>query len=308
VRRSVRVAFALGSIALFLGPTSAAASTDSPKTVTARVTAAAWYQPDPLCATPLGCGLIPLPAFSPYPKGTYHVGTALGRQTGRAFIGVTLSTLAQAARGGRLSIPLDTNPADGSLAPETANINVCVVYQSVTSVEGGFAGAPSPNCLPAAHAKYVAKPQAHLVANLGRLGGKLSGVKGFALLPADAKPTSAWQVVFKLAPVHRPHALQPTLTLLVGEKAPTPPVKAHRPDAHHHATSGAGVPVGPVPEVPPAVTTQQPTDPAPLVAPRRAGRYVTTGYQYPQVWLLPLVLIVLVPFTIRAMTRDLTRR
>jgi hypothetical protein len=40
----------------------------------------------------------------------------------------------------------------------------------------------------------------------------------------------------------------------------------------------------------------------------RSGHYVTIGYQYPEVWLLPIVLVVLVPFTIRAMTKDLTRR
>jgi hypothetical protein len=45
-----------------------------------------------------------------------------------------------------------------------------------------------------------------------------------------------------------------------------------------------------------------------IARPTSAARFVTVGYQYPEVWLLPIVLIVLVPFTLRALTKDLTRR
>lgn len=304
-----RLAAALFAAVFPISP-AALHSADAPSSVSPQITTAAWFQPDPLCSTPLGCGAIPLPALSPYPKGTYHVGAALGRQTARAFIGVALSKRAQTARGGTLSIPLDTNPGDGSVAPNTASINVCVIYQSLTAVEGGFDGAPSPNCLPAAPAKYVAKPAPHLVADLKPLGGKFGGVKGFALLPASAKPTSAWHVVFKLPTGDAPKSSLPKLTLLIGKPAahhpenPEPTVRHHNESTH----AGAALPAGPEPELPPAVTVTQPKDPNPVVAPTRpVGHYVTVGYQYPEVWLLPLVSIVLVPFTIRAMTRDLTR-
>jgi hypothetical protein len=304
-----RLVIAVFAAALPISP-SVAHSAAGPATESPQITTAAWFQPDPLCSTPLGCGAIPLPALSPYPKGTYHVGAALGRQTARAFIGVSLTKRAQTARGGTLSIPLDTNPADGSVAPSTAAINVCVIYQSLTSVEGAFVGAPTPNCLPAAPAKYVAKPAPHLVADLAPLGGKLGGVRGFALLPASASPTSAWHVVFKLPTDAAPKSELPKLTLLIGNKAAAHPAKP-QPSAHHHngaGSSGEAVPAGPAPELPPAVTSTQPGNPDPVVAPTRtAGHYVTIGYQYPEIWLLPLVLIVLVPFTIRAMTRDLTR-
>lgn len=281
---------------------------EAPRVLSPRITTAAWFQPDPLCSTPLGCGVIPLPALSPYPQGTFHISTALGRQTARAFIGVKLDKQAQAARGGTLSIPLDTNSADGSVAPDTATINVCVIYQKLTDVEGGFDGAPSPNCLPAAPAKYVAKPAPHLVANLDRLGGKLAGVTGFALLPAQAVPTSAWHVVFRLPTGKVPPSARPRLTLLVG-KPPGVPQPAH----HQAGTARHAVPINPMqvlPALPPSsVNPGTPSDQAPTVAPpaAQAGHWVTVGDQYPEVWLLPIVLVVLLPYTVRAMTKDLSR-
>jgi hypothetical protein len=277
------------------------------------VTAAAWFQPDPLCGTPLGCGFLKLPTLNPYPKGTFHIGTAIGRQIARAFIAVHVSDTAAEATAGTLSIPLDTNPADGSIAPQTANINVCVVYQAVTDIEGAFDGAPSANCLPAAHAKYVAKPRPHLVANLERLVGHLAGVKGFALLPADAAPTAAWSVVFKL-PTGRVAATSlPQVKLVIGKIGSVSP---NPRTTHHHSTGseatggGDGSVIEPEPTLPPAVSVTRPPAPAPVVAgpTKPAGHLVTVAYQYPEVWLLPLVLLVLIPYTLRALTKDLTRR
>jgi hypothetical protein len=289
----------------------------APRVLSPVVTAAAWYQPDPLCSTPLGCGVIPLPAISPYPKGTYHVGTAVGRQIARAFIAVRLGSLATTAHGGTLTIPLDTATTDGSLDPQTAKVNVCVTYQAVTDVEGGFDNAPSANCLPAAHATYVAKPTPRLVANLKPLAGKLAGVKGFALVPTGA-PTAAWQIAFKL-PTDKAHASQlPTVKLLVGDVARAPKPTATPGHGHQGGALGTGGSsdglgdgpvVGPEPALPPAVSIVQPPNPTPVIArPTRAGRFVTVGYQYPEIWLLPILMLLLVPFTLRALTRDLTRR
>ncbi|HEX3705203.1 MAG TPA: hypothetical protein VHV76_01110 [Mycobacteriales bacterium] len=297
---------------------SSATKSHLPKSVAPRITAAAWFQPDPLCATPLGCGAIKLPTIDPYPKGTYHVGVAVGRQTARAFLAVALGKVAQAAHGGTLTIPLDTSPTDGSLAPNTAHINVCVTYQAVTDIEGSFDGAPSANCLPAAHATYVAKPAPHLVANLKRLGGKLAGVKGFALLPADASPTSAWSVVFKLPTANSQASQLPSLKLLVGQVSRTTKPSAGS-GGHHHSDSpaggdsstglGGGSAVDPGPSFPlPSQSVAPPSTQQPVVArPTSARRFVTVGYQYPEIWLFPIALILLVPFTIRALTRDLTR-
>ena len=151
---------------------------------------------------------------------------AVGRQTARAFLAVTLGKVAQQARGGTLTIPLDTSTTDGSIAPSSAHITVCVTYQAVTDVEGYVSiGAPSANCLPAAHAKYVAKPAPHLVANLKRLGGKLAGVKGFALLPVRICVTTD-QCVRRSSsccrPPRRRHRSCRLLKLLVGGVSCTP--------------------------------------------------------------------------------------
>jgi hypothetical protein len=291
----------------------------TPDVLSPVITAASWYQPDPLCSTPLGCGFLPLPPISPYPKGTYHVGTAVGRQIARAFIAVHLSQLAGTAHGGTLTIPLDTATTDGSLDPQAAKVNVCITYQAVTDVEGGFDNPPSANCLPAASAKYVAKPTPRLVANLEPLGGKLAGAKGFALLPAAAAPTAAWQIAFKLPTAKAQAAQSPTLKLLVGDVAktarPTPTgTPTHRSGTHGSGGSstglGGGSVVEPAPTLPPAVAQVPPDDTDPVVAAPAAkrGRFVTVGYQYPEIWLLPILALILVPFTLRALTRDLTRR
>ena len=286
---------------------------NGPKVFRPAVTAAAWFQPDPFCSTPLGCGFLKLPALSPYPKGTYHVGTAVGRQLARAFIAVRVSDAAAEATGGTLTIPLDTNPADGSIVPQTAHINVCVTYQAVTPAEGAFIGAPAANCLPAARAKYVAKPQPHLAVNLKRLAGHLAAVKGFALLPADAAPTAAWDVVFRLPTGKAKPSLLPQLRLVVGKPSvdspPKPPAVTHHPGSGSSSAPSGGV-VVPEPVVPPDLTVVAPTAPAPVIAEptARARHLVTVAYQYPEVWLLPLLLLVLIPFTLRALTRDLTRR
>ncbi|HEX3901067.1 MAG TPA: hypothetical protein VHW74_18100 [Mycobacteriales bacterium] len=330
MRAGIRLATAAFAIGVAIAPAAAAhgvaagsgravkvfahPAKSGPKVLHPLITAGAWYQPDPLCATPLGCGFIPLPALSPYPKGTYHVGTAVGRQTARAFIAVNLGPQAANASDGTLSIPLDTSLTDGSLDPQAAKVNVCVTYQAVVDVEGAFDNAPSANCLPAAHAKYVAKPTPHLVANLRRIAHGLSGVKGFALLPADAAPTTAWQIAFKL-PTASTSGPKPTLSLVIGavHHVVSKPTKTHhagkgdkgaQPDTGPDL--GAGVPA---PTLPSTTETVPPSNQQPVIAQptTRLRHLVTVGYQYPEVWLLPLALIVLIPFTIRALTKDLTR-
>jgi hypothetical protein len=332
MRAVVRLATAACAIGLAIAPTAAAhgvaagsnravdlfahPAKPGPKVVHPLITAGAWYQPDPLCATPLGCGFIPLPALSPYPKGTFHIGTAIGRQTARAFIAVSLGSQAANASNGTLSIPLDTSVTDGSLNPQAAKVNVCVTYQSIVDVEGAFDNAPSANCLPAAHAKYVATPTPHLVANLKRIARGLAGVKGFALVPADAAPTTAWQIAFKL-PTGSSSGPKPTLSLLIGavHRATSKPTRTHHTgagDAGKQPGSGTGLgTIGvPGPTLPSTTETVPPSNPSPVIAghPTRTGRFITVGYQYPEVWLLPLALVVLIPFTLRALTKDLTRK
>jgi hypothetical protein len=317
MRTSLHFAAAMAAIGITLAPVAAGQDKAAPKVLHPQITSAAWFQPDPLCATPLGCGFIPLPALSPYPKGTFHIGTAVGRQIARAFIGVQLGK-ATDVRGGTLSIPLDTSTTDGSVNPQAAKVNVCVTYQAVTDLEGAFDGAPSANCLPAAHAVYVAKPVPHLSANLKRISSNLVGARGLALVPADAAPTTAWQLAFKLPTATTPAAQRPAMTLLVGAVHQATHGAGSHPSAVHHGSgsgqgsnNGDGVgALGSAPTLPPAVSVVTPAETKPVIAPAttRAGRFVDVGYQYPELWLLPIALLVLIPLTVRALTRDLTRR
>jgi hypothetical protein len=331
MRASLRLAIAVFAAGTAIAPAAAAfgvaTGSDRPVNVFAHpakhaskvihplITAGAWYQPDPLCSTPLGCGFLPLPPLSPYPKGTFHIGTAVGRQTARAFIAVHLGPQAAMASDGTLSIPLDTSVTDGSLNPQAAQVNVCVTYQAVVDVEGAFDNAPSANCLPAAHAKYVANPTPHLVANLKRVARGLAGVKGFALVPADAAPTTAWQIAFKL-PTASSSGPKPMLSLVIGavQHVTSKPTKTHHAGTGDKGSSSGGSDLGtvgvPEPTLPSTTATVPPSNQQPVIAQptTRLRRLVTVGYQYPEIWLLPLALIVLIPFTMRALTKDLTRK
>jgi hypothetical protein len=326
MRTSLRLAAAALVVGLATVPTAVAdGAAKAPKVVTPTVSTAAWYQPDPLCAVALLCGVIKLPAISPYPKGTYHVSATAGRETGRAFIAVHLSKLATTAHGGTLTVPVDTSATDGSLAPQTAQVEVCVVYQAFTSANGAYVeDGPSANCLPSAQAKYVAKPKPHLVANLKRFAGKLTGVKGFALVPTKLSATSTWNLAFQLPTAKAQKAQLPAVKLLVGAVAQvTKSTPKPTPTATHHSqptaggsgdpSSGLGAPaVGPMPTLPSTTSVGKVHNPKPEVAApnatRSAARFVTIGYQYPEVWLLPILGLVLVPFILRSLTRDLTRR
>jgi hypothetical protein len=96
----------------------------------------------------------------------------------------------------------------------------------------------------------------------------------------------------------------------------TPPANQHHTTTLHtggnQSDGGAGPGTVGVPEppLPSTVAAVAPANPQPVIAapPIRLRHLVTVGYQYPEVWLLPIALIVLIPFTLRALTKDLTRR
>lgn len=307
-----------------------------PAAISLRPTTAAWYRPDPLCALPIGCGAIPLPRINPYPAGTMQVGATAGKETARAFLGIKdLPSLADRPGTLTLTIPIETLPTDGSLAPQSAHIQVCVTYQPVPNVAAGYDG-PAPVCLPSARAVYVATPQPHLVANLHRIQANLPGAKGLALLPVlgagKTLDLTAWQVAFAtpgrkgiakaMLPLLRFQAASHVATRHASSPQPSASTSHH--SSHHSSQQGSSGDVsvgtgdvGTMPNLPlPGVrTTTSPGDSrGPTVAAQQSKpatattRLVRIGYQYPAVWLLPIGLVILIPFTAKALTRDLTRR
>ncbi len=322
--RVVLAVFVAGSAAIGFSPV-ASASTDS----TLVPSVEAWYQPNPSCLTPAGCvttGSLPVvppvpvpdvPAASPYPAGTLHVGVAAGQEVARTYLGFPFASLVgQTVSAATLMLPLDVSAADGSTTPETSKVLVCLTTSSkLTATEGTLNAPPTVECGAAVAAKYVATPQPHLQADLGSLAADLAGATGLALLPDAGKTTQtdAWRVVFSAhTRTDAAKTAPPTLTVTVADQLVAgPPVTDPVPSlpgpvAAPPAAGTGFVPAPPVQApvagvVPPAVS-----NPAPQVPAVTAPRLVTVGYAYPVVWLLPLAFLVLVPATARALTKDLS--
>lgn len=279
--------------------------------------AEAWYQPNPTCATPAGCqDLTALPANSPFPTGTLHVGNVLGQETSRSYLALPLSGVVGTITAGSLAVPLDVSQNDGSISPSTAKVQVCLATAAFPAVEGSFDSPPKIDCSTAVPAAYVEKPLPHLQADLSPLATKLSSATGLALLPdaTQAGPPDSWHLVFsshsRTDAAKTPPA---TATLSIVEpKADSvdqqPVVSLPNNDTPSLGGIAPAIGTGfaPVPSSVegPAVTAPVVNAPA-IPAPVPVGRTITVGYAYPIIWLLPLAFLLLVPLAARALTRDL---
>lgn len=295
-----------------------------------------WYRSNPSCHAPSTClttagAPAQPPAGSPYPARSLHVGFSAGQETARSYLALVLPAPTGALRTGWLTVPLDTNRVDGSQSPDAATLQVCLTAAVITAVDGSLATPPAPDCSASATVVYVPTPTPHLQADLAPLLSRLATAPGLVLLPDPVKAaqTDAWQVVFSAHDRTDPARTAPaTVTLtaadLPGDRQPAAPVRTAGAPARTGALTGFrrptaawGLPLGwaatpevtaAAPEPAPAVALP-PSEPTTSVQPvPAAGRTITTGYAYPGVWLLPLGLLVLVPATFRALTRDLSPR
>jgi len=322
-----RGAAALAVAGIALWPSAAAAATS---TTVVRPIGEQWFQPNPSCAQPTGClepGSPPVP-LSPYPSGTLHVGYASGAETARTYLALPLSTITAEVTAATLDIPLDMAPADGSQRPETAHLQVCLFSGDLRAVEGSVDAPPPVSCDPRSLVAYVPLPSPHLYADLTPLLPRLLTSSGIAVLPQAGSVGSAdaWRVVFSAHTRTGSAATPPaavTLTLADVRPGPvtgpaTPPTvdstggqAAGSPDGSTTTSSGSA-PLSGTGFAQPPLTDASP-GPTPIVATAGAttptaarAQLATRGYSYPGVWLLPIALLVLVPTTARALTRDLT--
>lgn len=283
-----------------------------------------WYQPNPTCAQASGClttGSLPVPPpveipLSPYPAGTLHVGYASQAETARSYLAFSFDGLSGTLTGAKLDVPLDVDPANGDAQSATAKIQVCLATGEITPVSGSIAAPPTVACEKFASMSYSATPAPHLTADLQPLLLGLPTTSGLVLLP-DASKTdeaSAFRAVFsshdRADEAKTPPA---TLTLTVTDKEviSTPEAPAvELPEAPPAIDSGfapappldSGFVPAPVAEVPVPAAPVLPQAPQQLLP---TAQTVTVGYAYPVVWLLPLVLLLVVPLAARALTKDL---
>lgn len=280
----------------------------------------AWYQPNPTCAQASGCvtpatapaappAAVPL---SPYPAGSLHVGFVGGQETARTYLALPVGTLTGTLAAATLDVPLDITQADGSQAPETAKLQACLFTEAITPADGSIAAPPKVSCYASAPVTYVAMPTPHLHADLAPLAKGLLSSAGIALVPDATKvaQTDAWRVVFSAHSRVDAAKTQPATVTLTLEDRPTelepgftlPDDTGLGPIAPPVGTGFAPAPAVEAPAVePPAVVPPVAVDTTPVAQPT----IITLGYAYPAVWLLPLVFLVLVPLTARALTKDL---
>lgn len=314
-RAAIRFASALlivGSTSLSFVPTAQAESQ-----LTLTPTVEAWYQPNPSCATPAGC-LDPtaLPANSPYPSGTLHVGLSARQETARSYLALPLSAAVGTITAGSLSVPLDVLQNDGSSNPSTAKVQVCLTSATFQAVEGSFDTPPKIDCSTGVPAAYVEKPLPHLQADLSPLVSKLSSVTGLVLVPdlTKAALSDSWRIVLS-SHLRSDAAKTPPATATISiadppaespDRQPVVSLPDNDTSSLGGITPAAGTGLAAAPPTVDIPTVEAPAATAPVVtAPVSIGKTITVGYAYPIVWLLPLAFLLLVPLVARALTRDL---
>lgn len=291
----VRLALVAAVLALLVAANPAgAAETAAP------LQSEAWYQP---CALPTGCEAVP--AASPYPRDTLHVGTSGGEETARTYVEIDLGGVPDTARivGGRLVITPAGQEA-GTLRPEEADLTACLVTRPFAPDRGKF-GPPFPpvDCAVASAAAFA---DGVFTVDLAPFASRwdVSRFAALALLPAEAAVESAesWRVA--IAAKERPGgvAMAASLTYLEDDDLP-PSAPAESPPVAGPSVLTDGFADGTDSTLPLASppTGGLPAPDAPDVAlapvrgngnvPTAVGAFDRTGFAYPAVWLLPLLLL-----------------
>ncbi|MCW2543822.1 MAG: hypothetical protein JWM40_1374 [Frankiales bacterium] len=317
--RLITAVLVAGGIGVAFIPVAQAASKLTPTTE-------GWYQANPTCDLPTGCLSVdtlpvPLPVeppavpvsapLSPYPAGSMHVGWAAGKETARSYLAFPFESLTGTLTGALLDIPLDTNPVDGDTQSTTAKAQVCLATGPVVKVEASLNSPPAISCEQHAALTYVATPTPHMHADLAPLLLGLPTTSGIVLLPDATKnaESDAWRFVFSAHDRADTAKTPPaTLTLAVDGEVISPPAEFPEadvpvvPDPVAVVDPGTGFVSSPsVPTIPDPVAPQV-SQPQALPT----AQTVTFGYAYPIVWLLPLVLLIMVPMATKALTKDLS--
>ena len=333
--RQVLRGLAAGSLAAplcLLLATPAGAATPpgaaSAGSATVGVLADAWYAASSACTqSPTGC----LPAaapVSPYPAKTLHVGTFGGQEESRTYLSLNLTSLPAGTKltGGTLRLPVSSGQ-DGSVAPDTATLQACVVTAAFKDdVEGSTSTPPAVDCKKATSpAKYVAAagsaPEMFTVDLAPFATAWSSGLaaQGIALLPAaDTAAPASWHVVTSAH--DRDVAAPQRITALVTYGSAAGDIAAPFEDTFTPTEADSGAASFAAPPLAPVATTTVPETsvPAttPVIAPQAAPVAPTQqfqptaavtigGFRYPGVFLLPILLAVAGGWLARALTRDL---
>lgn len=306
---------------LFAGAT---AQTEERETITTPIFKGAWFARAEPCLSVIDCAV--LPPVSPYPEDTLHVALSGGDETARAYIAMSFLLPPDAdLLGGELELPIDTDPAHGSVAPETADLIACLTDHKFKPVRGSLEKPPSTRCAVRKGAIYD-EEKAVFKVDLDRFVDRWDdGIAALALRPSDSAlaGTETWHVVFPAdeEPADDAPIISATLVYTVPDDAttgfdlgsdpepePADPgsssVSSFTPPSFDTAAAPPIAQSEPVPSAPP--TASQPVDTQPLsaVAASTAG-FAGEGFAYPVVWAFPLILLVGYGLIGRALTKEL---
>lgn len=300
-------------------------------TVPLRPTAEAWYRalPLPVALPPVPCtpaGCVPpvaLPAANPYPTKTLHVGASAGAEEARTYVSLDTASLPFGAEvaGGTLVLPVVADAAAGTLAPETATLQVCLATTAVQDgVEGALGGAPGTDCTTSSKAAFTpgtaSKPAVFTVDLKPFANAIATGQASFAILPlVQAADAGAWHVAFSRRDRVGGTPISATLVVAGDDPVDTPtgptaPTDSgtdtgELPPVGSGSTPGAPLGSSPSGPQPPQTAPVPPQVSGPRAVPVAAAE--DTSFAYPGVFLVPLVLVAALGWACRAMSRDLVQ-
>lgn len=317
------VAVALAAAALATSAAAAIAAADSARAGTA---VEGWYTLVPACTPTIDCSS--LPTVTPYPEHTLHVAATAGTPSAATYVELALPVLPDGVRitGGTLHLPVDTTPADGSVAAETAKLVVCAVTGLVEPAAGSTHGPPETDCAAASSpASYTANPRPTFTADLTPFASRWAEGErpALAVLPASEAQTErqTWHVTFWGRESGAPDAAPITADLTL-DRDRVPDGPASVPGTGPGVLGGGRLPAAEdVPSPPlggapsPPVTPPTALRPSTLTgAPAQAVSSAATapgqpgGYAYPIALLMPLALAAGLLGAGRALTTTLTPR
>ena len=267
---------------------------------------------------------------SPYAAGTLHVGYSGAAEDSRTYLELNLSAIPFGAElsGGTLTLPVATDPQAGTLLPETAALQACLVATSVPdAIDGGINGAQPADCETSSPGVFVPaegeRPAAFTVDLAPFADAWAIGTAALAVVPATEQAEGAsWHVAFSRRDREAEGAEPITAELLLADggdsDAPLgtgsgvslpPPVE---PSSGGFDPGSLALDAGVSFAAPPvaAEVTSPVTAPgqAPQAAPLPISSVATMldePYAYPGVFVLPLVMAAAAGWLGRALTRDL---
>ena len=327
-----RVSFLVASASLLVlavafswhgSPAAAASAT----TQTVFMSTEAWYDETPPCVSLIDCSAVP--AATPYPEDSLHVSITAGQETARTYVAFDLPS---GVEFGTLTLPLDTDPADGSAAPDTADLTACLVTKTFKPVRGSLETPPPANCHVFSPATYDAKHAAFTVDLTPFVSHWTIGTAALALVPSTkaTQGNATWHTVFYATTKSSKTA--PPITASVtfsgsaqnqggqgtGTTAPPPASTSGSSSGGSGSFTGSGggtftggSGLGTFPSTSTSTTTtvtQSTPQPASALAPVSVAGFAGPGFAYPLVWALPLIFFVGFAAVGRALTKELYRR